>query len=221
MLMRVQMTWVRDSGLSEDTVSNTWYFGDDDSGTSPSGADANIVSDALNAFYNSLSARYAAHLGTTRTMKVYDMVDAEPRVPIYEESYTPTAPTNQGFPGEVALCLSFQAAPQSGVSQATRRGRVFLGPLAMAAADTSELAGDTRPSSATITAIDSAYTTLRSTVAAGITDGEHMVFSPRRIQLGDTVHEAANIVDEAWVDNAFDTQRRRGAKATLRNIIFP
>lgn len=214
------MTWVRDSGLSEDTVSNVWYASNLDDGTPGDATQYNSLSDALNTFYNSLSDRYAAHLGTTRTMKIYDLEDSQPRVPVYEESYTPTAPTNQGFPGEVALCLSFQGEPASGVNQARRRGRVFLGPLAMASANTSEVSGDTRPSTATITAIDSAYTALR-TAWDGVGIGwDHVAFSQTLEEGGTPVHLCATPVGEAWVDNAYDTQRKRGAKATLRNIIW-
>ena len=220
-IVRAQMSWVRDSGLTEDTVTNTWFFRTDDPEEEPDGADMNTISDALNAFYNSLADRYAAHLGTTRTFKLYNMEDDEPRVVIYEESYTPTAPTNQGFPGEVALCLSFQAPPESGTLQSRRRGRVFLGPLAMASANTSEVAGDTRPSSATITAIDSAYTTLITALAAITPAYRHAVFSPTVFALNGNAYNASVEVGEAWVDNSYDTQRRRGAKPTVRTTILP
>ena len=105
------------------------------------------------------------------------------------------------LPSEVALCLSFQAPRIPGQIQNRRQGRVYIGPL------NTGVASAGRPSS-----------TARSTLAAAAgvlgvdiqtdTDGFWAVWSA----MNGTTAE----VEEGWVDDAFDTQRRRGLQRTTK-----
>jgi hypothetical protein len=102
--------------------------------------------------------------------------------------------------------LSFQGAPESGVSQARKRGRVFIGPLR-----SSLIGADGRPSPATV-----------SLFAA---EGEDLLDASNAATTWSwTVHSATtgdnSVVTNGWCDNEFDTQRRRGRIATSRTV-FP
>jgi len=220
-LARVQMSWDRDNGQPEDVVTNTWYFWDDSAVTTVDASDANSLSDALNTFYNSLSARYAGYLGVIRTIRVYDMLDAEPRVPVHEEAYTPTAPTNNGLPGECSACLSFYGAVVSGTNPRRRRGRVYLGPLCVDALDTSGSSSDAKLSSATLTAIDSAYVALATAAAAISPSYLHCVYSPTEHAESLSMYAGVTTVANCYVDDNVDIQRKRGSVVATRRIIVP
>lgn len=215
------MTWDRDNGLPEDSVTNTWYFTDENNATDVDGSDANALADALNAFYNSLSARYADYLGVIRTIRVYDMIDVEPRVPVHEEAYTPTAPSNAGLPGECAGCLSFYGAVVSGTNPRRRRGRVFLGPLAQAALDTSSSSSDAKLSSATLSSVDTAYVALATAAAAISPSYVHCVYSPTEHAESLDLYTAITVVENVYMDDNVDIQRRRSGIATTRRVIVP
>lgn len=133
--------------------------------------------------------------------KLYDMSDPEPRRPVYEttRSYTPIS-NQQMLPHEVALCLSFQADPVSGVPQARRRGRIFLGPLAEAASS------QARPSTSILNVVETAAQRLLD--ESGLGAWKWQVYS-RTSQTHATV-------TGGWIDNAWDTQRRRGNAPTAR-----
>jgi hypothetical protein len=219
MYARVQMSWLRDNGVPEDAISNTWHFSDF-AGTALGSSEAEDVADALNTFYNSLAGHYAAYMGTQRTINVYDMQDTVPRVPVYENTYTPTAPTNEGIPAELAICLSYAAATGSGLNARRRRGRIYLGPLAQATFDAGGGTGDRRVNSSTISAINTAYDSLRTAVLAVGIGFFHSVYSPTT-DAGATLGEAFSSVASAYVDNAYDIQRRRGQTTTTRTVIMP
>lgn len=212
---RVQHLWGRDNGLTEDTITNTWYFlstGED----LVDAIEGNILSDAVHAFHHTLRSWMSSVLVATPTTQVYDMQDSEPRAPVYEETYSGSSTASDGLPSELAVCVSFQAEVVSGANMRRRRGRVYLGPLSPACFSTSESAGDYRVAAAFVTAIDSAYTTLLSTLASN--SWVHVIYSP-------TTHEESTLlgsvhqVTTAWVDNAADIQRRRGSKATVKTFL--
>jgi hypothetical protein len=119
------------------------------------------------------------------------------------------------LPNEVALCLSYQAVAISGESQARRRGRIFFGPLCNTA-NTLSATGECRPSAALVTALCGAATLLATPAATAAGDLVHWaVYSPTT-DLTETIDDAFQDVDNGWVDNSFDTQRRRGRDATAR-----
>src|SRR6185436_8786686 len=121
------------SGLPEDKSVNTFHF------SNPSGAigsgHAGEITDRIAAAYNQATAGLkildilGGQLSGQWRIKVYDLGDTEPRVPKINEAQTAFTPSGTSLPAEVAICVSYQALPQSGNPQASRRGRVFLGPL--------------------------------------------------------------------------------------------
>jgi hypothetical protein len=44
------------------------------------------------------------------------------------------------------------------------------------------------------------------------------IFSPTTLSSGGSIDDAWNDAVNVWVDDAFDTQRRRGARATTRSL---
>lgn len=139
-------------------------------------------------------------------IKIYDASDPEPRVPILDESLGVTGPSpasTTNLPGEVAVGLSYTAAITSGVPAARRRGRIYLGPLNAGATEGVANAPQ-RPSSVFMLNL--------SRAAKGLSDGpigtRWAVYSRR--------DDAFRPIVAGYVDNAFDTQRRRGVDATAR-----
>lgn len=103
------------------------------------------------------------------------------------------------------MVTSFQGARTSGSVQARRRGRIYIGPLKT----TTSTNG--RPNSTAITTLATASSALGIDLNA-VADTTWCVWSP-------TSGTAVPITD-GWVDNAFDTQRRRGWDPTSRTTYF-
>lgn len=219
-LMRAQVTIPLDSAIPEDSIVNTFYFdGDDLGGGLTTDAEYHgAVQSLLTAFYQSIDGNMLANSVTTpATVKIYDMRDPTPRVPEFTFTIGLTDTAQSPLPGEVALCASFQADLVSGVNQARRRGRVYIGPLASTASFATVVNGQLRPHAAVVQALADACNVL----ADGIDttgNGAHVswaVYSPT-LDIAGTIDDAFNDVTNGWVDNSYDTQRRRGAAPTSR-----
>lgn len=142
---------------------------------------------------------------TAHVAKIYDLDDPEPRAPILQQNWSlGTAASGNALPSEVSLCLSYEGARVSGQDQKRRRGRMYLGPL-----DTGTCTAAGRPEPAGITTIQNAFLAFLVDM-----DAANAVFG---------VYSRSNDVlvvpATAWVDNAFDVQRRRGLDATERNTL--
>lgn len=209
-IARVQTKIQMDSLLPEDAVINTWHFL---CTTSVAGETVSITS-ALNAFYAGLSSIYSGRVASPNgTHTFYDLSEGEPRQPVDTTTLSASLGANAGaYPSELAICMSFQSTPISGVNQARRRGRVFLGPLHSGVGG-SGLAED-RPSAATLTAIrDAGEGLLQDSVAAS--GWSWVVYSPTTDSTGSGL-SGYSIVDNGWVDDAYDVQRRRGVQPSTR-----
>lgn len=202
-IWRAQVEFQGASELPEDRMVNTWHF---EGGTGATDY-ANIY-DMLTDFYtetyagSEVTATYPTIAFTGDVdIKLYCLADPLPRVPrdVGFFSFTPTS--SEGLPQEVALCLSYAAAPASGIPAARRRGRVYLGPFAEASNT------DARPGTALITVIAAAASELKAAADASVT-WQWIVYS--------RADEAGYPVVSGWLDNAWDTQRRRGWSPTSR-----
>lgn len=207
--IHAQITLPYTTGLPEDVVSNNLYFA---TVAAPTPEQIQAIYDGIVAFYNDVlgTRTLASFLSPTIsrtadacTIKLYDIAETPPRQPISEETFTlGTVPGSTAMPQEVALCASFRAAYVSGQPPARRRGRIYVGPFAPGAATTT---GD-RPHA---NLMDRCMLGMQELYA--LTDAEAVdwcVYS--------TVDNIARVVTTVWVDNAFDTQRRRGLNATSR-----
>jgi len=186
----------------ENYISNSWCFNGMDPGTD----DAPIVT-MLKDFYDDILSSYwsSAIAQNGHEVKLSILPGTPPNYPYFEGTFNlASAPTGVAIPSECAICLSFQATRQAGLPQARRRGRVYLGPWGANANTTG------RPTSALMTAIANAALTLKSTASSLSTLDGWAVWS--------TVDQTAYGVDDGWIDNAWDTQRRRGLAYTSRTL---
>lgn len=202
------------SNIPEDVITNTWHFlflvG------SPVETDYQALVGDLLAFY--LFVYSAVDGGLTwapwarpdaMSMKVYDLSDPTPRVPVYQEVVDATASTSSSstLVPETAICLSFQAVAVAGLPQARRRGRIYLGGMGV---------GVTAGSS-------SLFPQISSDIREGICTAAHDLKAAAdghgwEWVVRSKVNDDVVAVDNGWVDNAVDTQRRRGQVATARTI---
>lgn len=213
-----QVAMDRKGGIPEDVVVNTWHFQSEGGGIGDSAGDlfdVNVdgVLDRLEAFYDELATMWSGALAGTATIKGYLFEDDVPRVP--RATRTTTFGTlADAMPSEVALCLSMAATIASGDRAGRRRGRVYLGPFGRNLTTYTSPQPDGRPASTQLNTILDAAVTLST--GASPEGFKLAVFSPTEKLTGGSTTEAWNVVHKLWVDNAWDIQRRRGARASLR-----
>lgn len=205
----VQVVWDHSSALPKDALVNTLCFDVHNAGASSSWKPllANVVG---NGIYNAsgsnggLLGHMAECLAGTYTCKVYDLGQSEPR-DAYEEPFTFTVSGSAPpLPNEVALCLSFKTS-QGNVSP-SNRGRIYFGPLNGASCVAEDAFHNAIPSAGLQSALLNLGTRIYDNAIAQ--DMEWAVYSRKNNSLG--------IIQNCWVDNAFDTQRRRGNDPTGR-----
>lgn len=205
---RFQVTFPTDTALPADYVTNTWHFSS--VGELPIITDFDNVRDMLDDFYsevptgksNSIMSLMSNTLNTPALVKAYALEDPEPRAPVYESTFTGSYGSSS-LPAEVALCLSFQATRASGQPQSRRRNRVYLGPFA------DQGTNQERPSAAMCETITAAARDLLQAADASV-NWTWVIWSPTE---GEDYE-----VNNGWVDNSWDTQRRRGVSPSTRYL---
>jgi len=202
----VQATIFPTSNLAADASTNTFSF---EAASLP--AVSLGILPSLEIFYKSLVSIFPNTVRQdVHTLKAYDRADPEPRQPVFTRTFDFTAaPGGAPLPPEVALCLSFQGEPVSGEPQARKRGRIYLGPIRQDRVGT-----DGRPTQGMLTSVLDAATALKAAGDASTT-WYWAVWSPTTAAA--STPALANVpIENGWVDNEFDTQRRRGRVATFR-----
>lgn len=164
------------------------------------------IRDVFDAAYSGLGASTLSNViaQNGHDIKISALPGTPPNYPYYESTFNLTsAPTGTPMPSEVACVLSFQGAREAGEIQARRRGRVYIGPLGNN--------GNTngRPNATLIADIQGLATDIVSGLQA-------LTPSPPHWSVWSTVDQDVTDVVDGWVDNAFDTQRRRGVEVTAR-----
>lgn len=200
------ITFEATTAIPADNVVNTWYF-------EGSGTDPQNVGDMLSDFYDVAPTGETVGISSFMsddaltgdyTIRAYDLSDPEPRAPVYEwESALAGISTQPQLPDEVALVFSYHSALASGVPAGRRRGRIYLGGLRTGAAD------GARPSAA-----------IRAVMAASGRDliqASNASVSWQWQQYSRTT-STGNVVVGGWIDDAWDTQRRRGRDASTRTL---
>lgn len=196
------------TGLPEDVAVNTWAV-DTASVGAPSPTQAAAIFDGLQAFYEAVDEYFSELLSGAIQYRMYNVDDPEPRTPLAIVDDVLPSPGGNPLPEEVALVLSFRGTLVSGTSPARRRGRIYLGPLAVTTLD--ELDGHAVPNAAMVAAVSAAGAAFGSSMLA---EGmAHCVWS----RADDTFYP----VQFYAVDNAWDTQRRRGVRPTFRSVTSP
>lgn len=213
-VLQVQARLPYMTGLPRDLTVNAFNFV-----AAPGAVDPELLADLgdlVKAFYN--DAPGAAHpiayylsgvinrAACKNVLYNVNLVSGEIGDPIAETTWSlaGAASGSTPMPLEVALCASYKASDGS-IPLARRRGRVYLGPLNTTVLN---VTGDyPAPSSAFVNQVVWASDQLAAASAA--LGAPWAVWS--RAQAG------AYGIDAGWVDNEFDTQRRRGVEATSRS----
>lgn len=215
-VIRAQVSLRTDSALPEDFVMNTFHFKSplaaDISGTVLTDLTAKI-SDFYNAVDGLMPAQFLTGVGD---ITFYDMADPMPRVPLTDATFgfTPNA-ANPGLPPEVCICLSYKGVYQSGFNNASRRGRIFFGPVSTGVLDVNGTTAKVGASQ--VGTLETALTALAGTFASDGDDWFWCVYSPT-IDGQFSLDLATVAITDGWIDNAFDVQRRRGHASTVREI---
>lgn len=166
--------------------------------------DVDGVLAALKTFYDGINGPLLSDVFAQNGhfMKFYSMPGLAPNYPFAERTWNfAAAPAGSTLPSEVALVLSFQGSRAAGFPQARRRGRVYIGPLF------TTVNSNGRPRQADIDTLCTLASDLEDDLRA-LPDHSWRIWS--------TVDQEAVEVQNGWVDNAFDTQRRRGVEVTAR-----
>lgn len=189
------------SGLPADDIINTMHM---DITGDPAQARAAFnlaIPDAYDDIANYLSILIAS---TGHEITYYDLDDPIPRQPVvspFSWDFTNSLAAGR-LPGEVSLVVSTRAAYASGEPPARRRNRFYLGPLATNTVDNTSFVDSTFQN----LVADSFQTAFQAVNTAG--DSEMVCYSP--------TDATARPMIQLWVNNEFDTQRRRGRRATNR-----
>jgi hypothetical protein len=200
---RAMVVFENVTGLPEDRFINTWHF----SSSLDHAQAGQTLGLTLESFYtgpgpNSVAAFLSPHIdhGAGKThVRVYDLADAEPREPeIFVWPGSLPAGSGAALPNEVAVVMSFF----SDRNLRRQRGRLYFGPLRVEASTSGT--GDQRVSTQFVGAIQNGLSELNDSGAAAVWS----IYS----RMDDMLRPVTNV----WVDNALDTQRRRGRRPETR-----
>lgn len=233
------------SGLARDNCVNTFHFTGELAGFS----DLNVVDAVRRMYLQPLGepGNLISPLGTylSPAINTLDVHLYEVPGTLTDGKETPAGPPrfsslgNPGdiaslvgvsatpLPSEVAACISYQGTPGAGVVQRRRRGRIYIGPLNTGAS--AKVGSVARPSAPFRDAMRDAMLRMINEVDDG---AEFVVYSrpfagraqidrPGRAPLPAIPARPATTVnvDQIWVDDEFDTQRRRGLQRTTRTLV--
>lgn len=229
-IVRVMVTIPRDSAIEEDTVSNTFHFSTQNP-VPDSAFTIEQIEQRVEDFYklpggggaNALVAYMANDLNTSiARIRMYDMADAEPRIPFLDNIHDLGVAGGTSLPSEVALRLSTRAALVSGVNRARLRGGLYFGPLGGLAYNVA--AGTARPTAQVLAALALSARRLIDESEAASTWAWVIYSSGARDNSDKSVPykdrpllpPIVNPIVSAYVDDAFDTQRPRGVAASAR-----
>jgi hypothetical protein len=135
------------------------------------------------------------------TVNVYDLGIPPPRSPLVESMLVPLGASSTPVPEEAAVCCSYYAIQ----NRPRRRGRVYIGPLDVTALERTTTR--VRTSDALRAVLSGCATRLMTGNGQSIT---WVILSG--------VDAAARVITGGWVDDAPDTQRRRGTAAAARTV---
>jgi hypothetical protein len=187
---RVMYTGKWTDSLPRDAVVNVLHFA---APSALSGAELNdLCADVADAYETTTPFGSRGH-----HVKAYDIEDDMPRPIKGEAIVAASGAVATSGNRDVALCLSFY----SGRNLPRQRGRIYLGPFS------STDAGSNKPPAALITALAGMPAKF---AAAGPATAEWGIYS----RTEDTCRGVTNW----YIDNEWDTQRRRGFRSDSRTV---
>lgn len=223
----VELTHV--SGLPKDSSEQQFIFSTDH--TYPYDASVTAINNFLLDFYNaphgpasqtlaSFISQSMSRVVSTSHIHFYDIttvLDGSPAgSPFHTSSFTLSTPTaaTQELPAEVACVLSYHASyqtlPERGPNNTRprqrKRGRIFIGPLNTSAVGT------------TIAGRVTVHQNFQETLAACAATLMGQPIADARWVQWSRVNRDYWLVVGGHIDDAFDTQRRRGEDADNRKL---
>lgn len=221
---KVVTTIQRRSGIERDAVQNTWQYTGPTA--NPTSGDFGAWMNNYKAFLDAIHLQLGSCLSGSPTGIHVEFFKMTPEKPLPGTGLGPpvglgdmgftTAPSTASLPGEVSICLTLdgvetvdsERGPGGTRPAARKRNRKYLGPLGQ-------------------TALSIAANTLEAVVSQALRDNlnaafkTHMYDAMKGAGWGATIFSPTNWqvypILRTWVDNAFDTQRRRGQDADLRS----
>lgn len=202
---QVQVELASITNVAKDSVVNTFAI----KALSGTATYADVLTH-VDAFYNAIGGLLSPTINAGANkhyVRLYHLSEPIPRPPVFAGQFT-QAGSGAPLPAEVALVSSLKCAAPAGTHPARRRGRMFIGPLntGTAVADS----GYSRPSGATMTTLAGATNNLLVGLAAS--DWALSVWSRKDNTLFPVI--------SGWVNNEWDTQRRRGPEVSSR-VVWP
>jgi hypothetical protein len=220
---RIVTTLHRKSGIERDAVQNTWLYVAPS--TNPSTTDFNNWIAQYQGFLHDIHTFLAASLNASTPQWTVEFFRLPIERPLPGTGVGPpvfvgtgsfvTPPGSIGYPSEVSVCLTLDGVESIDAEQgpggtrpaARKRNRKYIGPLAgnvgVAESGTSETVVDPGVARAIVDAWKTA-----------MQDG--MITKGWAPNIWSFTNWAAYTILKVWVDNAFDTQRRRGQDPTLK-----
>ncbi len=201
-LYRAQVTFQGATNIAEDRFINTFHF---NLAAADTATAAGVLQPQLEAFYNTATGSLtiggciSSFVNRAATVRYYRMSDAEQRVPHIEEWTLQASTGDAPLPEEVSVCASFHG----GLPVTPRtRGRVYLGPLN----------GAVTFNSGQGVKVSAAFRdhVCNRMAALAANSSDWVVHSP-------TTGINTTVVG-GFCDNAFDTMRKRGPKASGRSV---
>jgi hypothetical protein len=200
------------SNLPEDRFINVFHFHDPTLLPFQPAAEECIT--RVRGFYTTegtapaLGQNISPYVSRTFTLQAYDLLQpVGERVPVVDTG-TLGATTADGLPEEVSVCLTLQGAPPV---TPRRRGRLYIGPLTDFSTNYTP-ANTSTPARPNIVGGSSLGATLAERAGAlAISTAD----TPWCIRSTTPTENFVPIVG-GYIDNAFDTQRRRGPDPTTR-----
>lgn len=207
---RAQVAFPFFSNLPSDVWTNTLHFTE----LAPlglAGASA-LITPLLSDFYETIYAvaRPMANYCQpgSATVNWYDLTEPEPRVPIILPLAATITVAASKVPTEVSIVASFQGDRSPGIPQARRRGRIYLGGCGDNMVETSAVNAYPRLTTGVQNAVATACENLITALSG----------SGMRWSVWSPTDQAATIITNGWVDNMFDTQRRRSVNTEFRTL---
>jgi hypothetical protein len=206
--IRAQVIFKGPSGLPEDVYVNSFVFNLSTT-TEPTATLYETIANDLRDFYdiahapagNPIKLFFPAFLANQVEMKFYWLGQAPPREPFLQTRLITTDGSSQALPSEVALCASYYADR----NLPRQRGRIYIGPFTVGALS----GGAGAPAIPVSGLIDAVRWSSQWLANQGGTSYVWSILSG-----ADGVSRG---ITNGWVDNAFDTQRRRGEEASTRS----
>lgn len=207
------------TNLPEDRFVNTWHH-EKVGQLGVSQEDIDNIHGALATFYDeaagvpnvSIASRMPASVISNQLeFRTYDMGEPEPRQPhINTVTFGPGG--GSPLPTECAVTMSFHGSR----SIPRERGRIYIGPLSTSAGTVGAAGKGMIVESAFIDVVVAAASRLVANQVL-TEDLFWSVFSNTRKESHPSFSGLTH-VEGGWVDNAFDTQRRRGTRASSRDV---